>query len=103
MTMLYGSNRISGIKKTDTIDNSFKQRLHISGIKEIYWAEVEDPVLKKSFVHHNCFVIEYTDTTYNVFSFGQEGFIKVYKAIDTAIDSDTFIELICGNAIKQLV
>lgn len=103
MTMLYGSNRISGIRKTDTIGNSFKQRLRISGIKEIYWAEVEDPVLKKSFVHHNCFVIEYTDTTYNVFSFGQEGFIKVYKAIDTAIDGDTFIELLCGNAVKQLV
>ena len=103
MTTLYGSNRISGIRKTQSIDPKVKERLRISGIKEIYWAEVEDPVLKKSFVHHNCFVIEYTDDTYNVFSFGQEGYVKVYKAINTAIDSDTFIELLYGNAIKQLV
>ena len=103
MTMLYGSNRISGIKKTDTIDSSFKQRLHISGIEEIYWAEVEDPILKKNFIHSKCFVIEYIDTTYNVFAFGEEGFVKVYKALDTEIDSDAFIELLCGNAIKQLV
>lgn len=102
MTTIYTSNKISGIKKTHSIDNKVQQRLEMSGIKEIYWAEVEDPTLKKNFIHRRCLVIEHIDTTYNVFSFGEEGFVNVYRAINTEIDSSSFIEVLYNNMLKQL-